>query len=200
VQTNLFEEKTETPMEKEEQSKMVKPILRYITGWALLAAAAGTFFDAYACDGCTEGSIGLIPLYIGFPIGSVGLVLVFRKVAGWVPSILAALGLGGILFFMFSYPSGAEGWVGAILIGMAHLYFPLTGRFASVLWVATGILGFPEFGSPSWGPIAAFTAFGAATAASGAFVLLGLRATEHGTVPEVLPIDNKPGSNRMTKG
>jgi hypothetical protein len=186
VQTNLFEEKTETPMEQEEQGRMAGRILRYITGWALLAAAAGTFFDAYACDGCAEGSIGLIPLYIGFPIGSVGLALVFRKVAGWVPTILAALGLWGILFFMFSYPSGAEGWVGAILLGMAHLYFPLTGRFAAVLWVATGMLGFPEFGSPSWGPIAAFTVFGAATAASGAFVLFGLRSE---MVPEASPAD-----------
>ena len=84
---------------------IVGPVLRNITGWALLAAVAGTFFDALACDGCPEGSIGLIPLYIGFPIGSVGLVLVFRKVAGWVPTILAALGLAGILFFMFSYPN-----------------------------------------------------------------------------------------------
>lgn len=160
------------------------PVLRNITGWALLAAAAGTFFDAFACDGCPDGSIGLIPLYIGFPIGSVGLVLVFRKVAGWVPTILAALGLAGILFFMFSYPNGAVGWIGAILIGIAHLYLPLTGRFASVLWVATGILGFPEFGSPSWGPIAAFTVFGAATAASGAFVLWGLKSGDPESVPE----------------
>lgn len=187
-------------MERDVKSHKVGSILRYITGWALLAAAAGTFFDAYACDGCAEGSIGLIPLYIGFPIGSVGLVLVFRKAAGWVPAILAALGLAGILFFMFTYPSGADGWIGAILVGAAHLYFPLTGRFASLLWAATGILGFPEFGSPSWGPIAAFTMLGASSAASGAYVLLGLRTTEHETVPEILPIDNKPGSNRMTKG
>jgi len=163
---------------------MAGPVLRGITGWALLATAAGTFFDAFACDGCPDGSIGLIPLYIGFPIGSVGLVLVFRKVAGWVPTILAALGLAGILFFMFSYPNGAEGWIGAFLIGIAHLYLPLSGRFASVLWVATGMLGFPEFGSPSWGPIAAFTVFGAATAASGAFVLWRLKSGDPESVPE----------------
>ena len=168
---------------------MAGRILRNITGWALLAAAAGTFFDAYTCDGCAEGSIGLIPLYIGFPIGSVGLALVFRKVAGWVPTILATLGLGGILFFMFSYPSGAEGWIGAILIGVAHLFFPLPGRFASVIWVATGILGFPAFNTATWGVISAFTAFGAATAASGAFVLLGLRATDSEMLPEESPAD-----------
>jgi hypothetical protein len=151
-------------------------LLRRITGWALLAAAAGIFFDAITCDGCAEGSIGLIPLYIGFPIGAVGLVLVMRRVAGWVPAVLAAAGLAGILFFMFSYPNGAIGWIGGIFVGIAHLFLPLSGRLSSVLWVAVGILGFPEFGARSWGPIAAFTMFGAATAASGAFVLWGLRS------------------------
>jgi hypothetical protein len=173
----LFNAQREAPMENEKRSRKVSPILRNITGWALLAAAAGTFFDAYACDGCSDGSIGLIPLYIGFPIGSVGLVLVFRKASGWVPALLATLGLGGILFFMFTYPNGAEGWIGAVLIGAAHLYFPLPGRLASVLWVAAGILGFPAFNTASWGVISAFTVFGAATAVSGAFVLLGLRTT-----------------------
>jgi hypothetical protein len=158
--------------------------LRRITGWALLAAAAGTLFDAFACDGCADGSVGLIPLYLGFPIGSVGLVIIFRKVAGWVPALLAAVGLAGILFFMFSYPNGAEGWIGAILIGIAHLFLPLPGRFASVLWVAVGILGFPEFGEPSWGPISAFTVFGAATAASGAFVLWGLPSPDPEQISE----------------
>ena len=116
-------------------------VLRRITGWSLLAASAGIIFDAVACDGCAKGSIGLIPLYLGFPIGSVGLVLVFRKVAGWVPTLLAAVGLAGILFFMFSYPNGAEGWIGAILVGIAHLFLPISGRFASVLWGCGGHLG-----------------------------------------------------------
>jgi hypothetical protein len=159
-------------------------ILRRITGWSLLAAAAGTFYDAFMCDGCAQGSIGLIPLYLGFPIGAVGLVLVFWRVAGWIPALLAASGLAGILIFMFSYPNGAEGWIGAILVGIAHLFLPLSGRFASVLWMAAGILGFPEFGARSWGSIAAFTVFGAATTASGAFVLLGLKSAAPGPVPE----------------
>jgi hypothetical protein len=159
-------------------------VLRYITGWALLAAAAGTFFDAYTCDGCSQGSIGLIPLYIGFPIGSVGLVLVFRKAAGWAPALLAAIGLAGILIFMFSYPNRAEGMIGAILVGIAHLFFPLYGRLASVLWVSAGILGFPAFNTASWGPIDGFTMFGAATAASGAFVLWGWRSMDSEIAPE----------------
>jgi hypothetical protein len=117
-------------------------------------------------------------LYIGFPVGSVGLVLVFNKAAGWVPALLAALGLAGILIFMFSYPNRAEGMIGAILVGIAHLFFPLTGRLASVLWVATSILSFPAFNTASWGPITGFTMFGAASAASGAFVLWGLRSSD----------------------
>ena len=156
--------------------KLVSPILRRITGWALLASSLGTFYDAYACSGCAQGSIGLIPLYIGFPIGSIGLVILIRKVAGWRPAILAAIGLAGFFIFMFSYPNGVEGWIGLVLFGMAHLFLPLVGRFPSVLWIAAGLLGFPEFGQGSWGPISAFTVFGAATAASGVFVLWGLRS------------------------
>lgn len=162
-------------MESEQRKRKTETILRYVTGWALLAAAAGTFFDAYVCDGCAEGSIGLIPLYIGFPIGSVGLVLIFRKTEGWLSAVLAALGLAGILIFMFSYPNNPEGMIGAVLVGIAHLFLPLVGRFASVFWVATGILAFPAFNTASWGPIDGFTMFGVANAASGAFVLWGLR-------------------------
>lgn len=160
---------------KEEGDKnVVGVVLQRITGWALLAAAIGTFYDSYASWGTAEGSIGLIPLYIGFPIGAIGLIIVTRKVAGWVPAVLMAIGLAGILYFMFAYPDGVNGWIGGILIGIAHLFFPLPGRFASVLWVVVGILGFPEFGARSWGIITPFTVFGLATAASGAFVLWGM--------------------------
>jgi hypothetical protein len=146
-------------------------VLHLVTGAALVAAALGTFIDAYTCHGCTEGSIGLVPLYLGFPIGAVGFVLFLRRAAGWVPSVIGAIGLVGILYFMFAYPSGAKGWIGGVLIGIAHLFLPLGGRFPSVLWVVVGILGFPEFGQRSWGVVSAFTTFGAATLATGIFVL-----------------------------
>lgn len=171
-------------MQQKERSRKADTILRYITGWSLLAAAAGIFYDAYVCDGCSQGSIGLIPLYIGFPIGSVGLVLVFRKFVGWAPAVLAALGLAGILIFMFSYPNNAEGMIGAILVGIAHLFLPLSGRLVSVLWVAAGILGFPAFNTASWGPIDGFTMFGAATTASGVVVLWGWRSMYSELTPE----------------
>lgn len=155
----------------------VNRILRLITGWALIAAAAGTLFDAYACDGCPQGSVGLVPLYVGFPIGSVGLVIIFRKVAGWISAIFAAVGLAGILYFMFAYPEGVNGWIGGVFLGIAHLFLPLSGRFVSVLWVAVGILGFPGFGMMRvLAPIPVFVLFGVATAATGLFVLLGLKS------------------------
>lgn len=146
-------------------------VLHLVTGAALVAAALGTFIDEYTCHGCPEGSIGLFPLYLGFPIGAVGFVLFLRWAAGWVPSAIGAIGFVGILYFMFAYPSGANGWIGGVLIGIAHLFLPLGGRFPSVLWVIVGILGFPEFGQHSWGVVSAFTTFGAATLATGIFVL-----------------------------
>ena len=163
----------------------VNRILRLITGWALLAAAAGTIFDEYACGGCPQGSIGLIPLYIGFPIGSVGLVIIFKKVGGWISATFAAVGLAGILYFMFAYPQGVNGWIGGIFLGIAHLFLPLSGRFVSVLWVAVGILGFPGFGVMRvLTPVPVFVLFGVATAATGLFVLLGLKSVKSVTVQE----------------
>ena len=120
------------------QPGSINRILRQVIGWALLAAAAGIFFDEYACGGCTQGSIGLIPLYLGFPIGSIGLVIIFKKVAGWISTAIAAVGVAGILYFMFAYPNGVNGWIGGISLGIAHLFLPLPGRFVSVLWVAVG--------------------------------------------------------------
>ncbi len=161
------------------QSKAVPgPWLRHITGWALVAAAIGTFWDEIACGGCPEGSFGLVPLYLGFPIGAFGLALVFRKTVGMIPAVITGLGLAGILVFMGAYPDGADGWIGGVLIGIGHLFLPLSGRFAAVLWVASGVLGFPEFGAGSWGVIRAFSLFGAATAYSGAFVLWGRKWIE----------------------
>jgi hypothetical protein len=163
----------------------VNRILRLVTGWALVAAAAGTIYDAYACDGCSQGSIGLIPIYLGFPIASVGLVIIFKKVGGWIAATFAAVGLAGILYFMFAYPNGVNGWIGGILLGMAHLFLPLSGRFASVLWVAVGIFGFPYFGMMrALAPVPVFLLFGVATAATGLFVLLGLKSANSVTIQE----------------
>ncbi len=148
--------------------------LRQITGWALIAAGIGVFIDATLCNGCTEGTFGLVPLYLGFFIGSISLVILLNKILGWLPALLAALGVAGILYFMGSYPNGAEGWIGGILVGLAFLFLPLSGRFISVLWVSVGILGFPEFHARPWDMINAFTVFGVANAITGLFILFAL--------------------------
>ena len=155
-------------------------LLQKATGLAWLAAALGVaieiFYHEFYCTSCRgDGTIGLIPLYIGFPIGAIGFVWILRRMVGWIPTLLAAIGLAGILYFMGSYPNGAEGWIGAVLVGIAHLYLPFPGRYASVLWIVAGVLGFPGFGAHSWGLISAFSIFGAATAASGIFMLIKLQ-------------------------
>lgn len=152
--------------------------LRQITGWALIVAGIGVFVDTLLCNGCTEGTFGLISLYLGFFIGSISFVILLNKIVGWIPALFAALGVAGILYFMGSYPNGAEGWIGGILMGLAFLFLPLSGRFISVLWVSVGILGFPEFHARPWGMINAFTVFGVANAITGLFILLALPSTE----------------------
>jgi hypothetical protein len=74
---------------------------------------------------------------------------------------------------MGTYPDHPEGWIGLVLVGIAHLFIPFPGRFVAVLWVAAGILAFPEFRASPWGAVDGWNLFTAATALTGAYVLLG---------------------------
>jgi hypothetical protein len=150
--------------------------LRNITGWAFLAAAVGAFLEAVIVRPAGEGTIGLIPLYFGIPIGSVGLVLILRMNEGWMAAILAAAGFAGFIFFMVTYPDHPEGWIGLVLVGTAHLFIPFPGRLVAVLWIAAGILAFPEFYVRPWGMIDGWNLFTVAAAASGLFILWGKKS------------------------
>jgi hypothetical protein len=170
---------------------------RVITGWALLAGAAGIFIDSWASwtldsdspgwlvtivapGGLDSGSIGLIPAYLGATFGMIGLVIVLNRSVGIPVAVVSGLGVVGMLTFWYSYPARATfGGVGSILVGVAILALPNWGRLASPLWVASGIMGIPELVRPgsNWGPIASFTLLGAAVGVTGAFVLWGMSRT-----------------------
>jgi hypothetical protein len=80
-----------------------------------VAAAIGTIWDKLAniaCGCCYEGSFSLLPLYLGFPLGVIGLLLIYRKSYGWLPTGFLAVGLAEILYFRVAYPNGGEGWMG----------------------------------------------------------------------------------------
>jgi hypothetical protein len=178
---------------------MISQRLRMITGWALLIGAVGILFDSFAVPmldlfnrpewlvtivapgGLGDGSIGLIPAYIGTTVGMIGLVIVMYRSSGVWAALLAGTGVVGMFTFWYSYPQRATlGGVGSILIGVAVLSLPAWGRFASPIWVASGVMGIPELVRPGihWGPIASFTLLGAAIGVTGAFTLLGLSRTE----------------------
>jgi hypothetical protein len=173
---------------------MVSARLRLITASALLAGATGIFIDSWASwslgptspewlatvvapAGLDNGSVGLIPAYIGVTVGILGLLLVVhRSTSPWV-TLLTGLGVGGTFMFWYSYPARATfGGIGSIIIGVAVLTLPSWGRFASPLWVASGVMGIPELVRPgiNWGPVASFTLLGAAMGVTGAFVLWGI--------------------------
>ena len=180
---------------------MVGRKLRLITGWALVVGAIGIFIDSWASwsldssspewvvtiiapAGLGDGSIGLIPAYIGSTVGMIGFVIVLYRLAGMRVALLAGLGVIGMFTFWYSYPARATfGGVGSILIGVAILALPSWGRLASPIWVASGVMGIPELVPPGihWGPIASFTLLGAAVGVTGAFTLWGLRETEVST-------------------
>ncbi len=173
---------------------MVSTRLRLTTAVALLAGATGIFIDSWASwtlgptspewltsvvapAGLDNGSVGLIPAYLGVTVGMLGLLLVLhRSTSLWV-TLATGLGVGGMFMFWYSYPARATlGGIGSIIIGVAVLTLPSWGRLASPLWVASGVLGIPELVRPgiNWGPIASFTLLGAAVGVTGAFVLWGI--------------------------
>ena len=174
--------------------------LHLITGWALVAGAAGIFIDSWASwsldsdspgwlvtvvapAGLGDGSIGLIPAYLGVTVGMIGFVIVFYRNAGMLMSLLVGAGVIGMFTFWYSYPARATfGGVGSILIGVAILSLANWGKLASPLWITSGIMGIPELVRPgiNWGPIASFTLLGAAIGVTGAFILWGIdKGTEH---------------------
>lgn len=157
---------------------VVKSALKNVTGWALMAAAVGIFYDEYASRVLGQDvSVGLITAYLGVTVGMVGLVLVVRRLVGGIPAFLAGIGTLGAFVFFYTYPSNATiGGIGSIIVGIALLFLPPAGRLASPLWVGAGVLGIPLLisGRPEWGPVSGFTLLGAALAASGAFVLWGM--------------------------
>lgn len=152
--------------------------LQLVTGWALLIAASGIFIDAWAGWALdTDGSLGLIPAYLGFTAGMIGFVLVALKTSGWWPGLLTGVGVVGMFIFWGSYPDYSTiGGLGGILVGIAVLWLPGWARFASPLWVASGLMGITELVRPGvgWGPVSRFTLHGAAVAVIGAFVLWAL--------------------------
>ena len=168
--------------------------LRLITGWALLTGATGILFDSFSVwildsfnrpewlvtivtpTGVDNGSIGLIPAYLGVTVGMIGFIIVMYRSLGIWLALLTGAGVAGMFAFWYSYPDRATfGGVGSILIGIAVLSLPNWGRFASPIWVASGIMGIPELVRPgiNWGPIASFSLLGAAIAVTGVFVVWG---------------------------
>jgi hypothetical protein len=173
---------------------MISRRLRLTTGWALLLGATGIVIDSWASwaldssspawlvsvvapGGPGNGSIGLIPAYIGATVGMIGFVIVLHRRVGLWAGLLAGAGVLGMFTFWYSYPARATfGGVGSILIGIAILALPNWGRLASPIWVASGVMGIPELVRPgiNWGPIASFTLLGAAIGVTGAFVVWGI--------------------------
>ncbi len=174
--------------------------LRLVTGWSLLAGAFGIYVDSYAGwfltwespawlltlvapAGLDQGTIGLIPAYLGVTVGLAGLVLVTLRIAGPGVAALTALGTAGVFIFWYSYPEQATaGGLGAVVLGLAVLLYPTWGRAASPFFVAGGILGIPELVTPGsvWGLVAGFPLVGTAVGLSGAFVLWGAPRSQPG--------------------
>lgn len=176
---------------------MTSPVLHRIAGWALVLGASGIFIDSWASwsldaespewlvtlvapSGLGNGSIGLIPAYLGATVGMIGFLIVLHRRVTIPVAVVAGVGVVGMFVFWYSYPARATvGGAGSILIGVAILALPSWGRLASPLWVASGVMGIPELVRPgvNWGPVASFTLLGAAIGVTGAFVLWGMTST-----------------------
>lgn len=128
---------------------MISPRLRRIAGWALVLGASGIFIDSWASwsldaespewlvtmvapGGLGNGSIGLIPAYLGATVGMIGFLIVLHHRVTIPVTVFAGVGVIGMFVFWYSYPARATfGGVGSILIGVAILALPSWGRLAS---------------------------------------------------------------------
>jgi hypothetical protein len=147
-------------------------MLKNIAGWAMIAAAVGILLEIVIPHPAGEGTIGLIPLYLGFPIGSLGLVPIIWKRDGWFPAIMAACGLAGILYFMVVYPLGIRGWAGGFFLSIGFLFLPMPYRFAALAWLAIPFLELPILNARNSGLFDGFVMFGIGTALSGMYMLI----------------------------
>jgi hypothetical protein len=148
-------------------------ILKDIAGWAMIAAAIGILLEVVIPRPAGEGTIGLIPLYLGFPIGSLGLVPTIWKRDGWFPAIMTAVGLAGMLYFLFVYPLGVRGWAGGFFLAIGFLFLPMPYRFAALTWLAIPFLELPLLNARNSGFFDGFVMFGISTALSGIYMLIG---------------------------
>lgn len=174
---------------------MIGSKLQKVTGWALIVAAIGVFWDAIevkwlGTSSLPEGSWGLIPALLGILFGLVGLTLIAWRVGGLLPGLLAGLGTAATFFFHANYPSHATtGGLGALALGVSMLFMPGRGRLTSPLWVAAGVMHVSELVIPgrNWGPISAYTLLGASLLATGVFVLWGMGQETAGSLQEPAP-------------
>jgi hypothetical protein len=118
-------------------------------GWNLVASAGGVFVDAWASwtltvagpsplrsvvmpAGPDQGSIGLLPAYLGMAVGLVGLVVLVHRWAGAALAAVFLVGVAATFVFWFSYPERATaGGLGSLVIGCGVLALPGWGRVAS---------------------------------------------------------------------
>lgn len=153
-----------------------------VTGWALLVAASGIFWDAIevhwlGTSSLPDGSWGLIPALLGMLVGLIGLAIIVWQVGGPLPGLLAGFGTAATLFFHANYPEySTVGGFGSLALGVSMLFMSGWGRFISPLWVAAGLMHVSELTTPgsNWGPISAYTLLGVSLFATGAFVLWGI--------------------------
>jgi hypothetical protein len=85
-------------------------------------------------------------MFFAMLLGASGMGLVRRRAAGWW---VAGLGLVGVLLILVAnafYPSDAFAWmfaIGTICVGLPLLLAGWPARLASLVWLASGIMGLP---------------------------------------------------------
>lgn len=104
---------------------MISPRLRRIAGWALVLGASGIFIDSWASwsldaespewlvtmvapGGLGNGSIGLIPAYLGATVGMIGFLIVLHHRVTIPVTVFAGVGVIGMFVFLVQLPGSRD--------------------------------------------------------------------------------------------
>lgn len=147
--------------------------LQTIVAWALLATFLGVVLEVILPQENSEGTIGLVPLYLGYPVGGLGFAWILYRRFGPLVGLNSLLGAVGILYFMGAYvtPNANQGFVGGFFHAISCLYLPMPYRLSSLAWLSAGIFGYPVIVALGSNLYNEFVMFGLAAGISGLYLL-----------------------------
>lgn len=122
---------------------MTQTTIIRLSGILFILASAGVMADALDL---ARPDLAIGTMFFAMLLGAPGLALFLKRQAGWWSAGLGALGVLVILASNLFYPTDVFAWMfplGVAAVGLALLVAGRPARLASLVWLASGIMGLP---------------------------------------------------------